>query len=68
MISVWTDNPVRDADRYQSDQEDNLRCIDCVACGTHLYEGDDYYEIDDMVFCEDCMEDAYKKEVRFDEF
>lgn len=32
----------------------------CIDCGDFICEGDEYYDIKGMVFCETCMRD-YKK-------
>ena len=62
---TWTDEPVRDAERYQMELE-SRPCIKCVLCGGPLFEGDEYFLIDDEPFCEDCAESCFKKEVTFD--
>ena len=62
----YTDNPVRDAERYQEDLE-NRPCIHCAICGDALYSGDDYYALGDVELCPDCMEDNYKRTVADDD-
>lgn len=55
-----TDDPVRDQLRYEDELEERA-CLHCAICGGSLYEGDPYYEIDDMEICEDCMKDNYRR-------
>ena len=65
---MWTDNPERDAERYFSDLEDSDRqCLRCVFCGGSIADGDDYYDIgDDMIMCEDCLNEHYRKVANYD--
>lgn len=32
----------------------------CDCCGEPIYEGDDYYDIDGVAWCEDCIRAARK--------
>lgn len=32
----------------------------CSFCGEPIYDGDDYYEIDDYKYCEACIHDSRK--------
>ena len=32
----------------------------CDGCGGEIYEGDDYFEIADGKYCENCVEDSRK--------
>ena len=32
----------------------------CHNCGTKIYDGDDYYNINDEYWCEDCIEERHK--------
>ena len=66
MSRYYSDNPERDAERYQQDLEDRP-CLHCVMCGESLYNGDEYFLINDEPFCEDCMEDCFKRQVEIDE-
>lgn len=34
-----------------------MNIFKCVECDALLYEGDAYYDIDDVCFCEDCGRD-----------
>lgn len=33
----------------------------CYLCGCKIYEGDTYYRLDDMDFCEECIWDARRE-------
>ena len=35
----------------------------CGICGSSLYEGDAYYEIDNMDICPDCLKEEYRRVV-----
>lgn len=61
-----SDDPVRDAEAYDLAQED-APCIYCALCGAAMYDGEDYYEIDDLPYCPDCISDR-KKEVNLSEY
>ena len=32
----------------------------CRICDSPIYAGEDYYEIDDTIYCEDCVHDSRK--------
>ena len=34
---------------------------ECSCCGESIYEGDTYYDINDDVWCEECILDARKE-------
>lgn len=36
----------------------------CGECHTEIFEGDEYYEFDDNVICDDCMIDFVRKNHR----
>lgn len=38
----------------------------CMDCGKFIYAGEEYYDIQGMIFCEDCMRN-YRKNIRDDE-
>lgn len=64
---MWTDNPERDAERHETELEEaNRQCLHCALCGGVIYDGDDYFDLDDMVLCEDCMIDNYRKVASYD--
>lgn len=64
MIKMnWTDDPVRDHDRYQEEQNKWLEKMPvCSICDEYIQ--DDYlYEINDEVICEECLKDNFRKNV-----
>lgn len=34
---------------------------ECCVCGSEIYEGDEYYEINGDIYCEECIESEFKK-------
>ena len=32
----------------------------CARCDRPLYEGDEYYEVNDAIFCEDCIYECHR--------
>lgn len=32
----------------------------CDSCGTKIYDGEEYYELNGQYFCEDCVEEGRK--------
>ena len=51
---MWSDNPVRDAERYAEEQEDRIYDLPvCSECGKHIQE-DHYYTFGDECICPDC--------------
>ena len=64
---MWTDNPERDAERHEAELEEvNRQCLHCAMCGGTIYDGDDYFDLDDMILCEDCMIDNYRRVASYD--
>lgn len=58
---IWTDDPVRDAERYSSrcdedfeDDDENRRPV-CCECEQRIME-DHYYVFDCRSYCPDCAE------------
>lgn len=35
--------------------------VHCDICGEPLYSGDSYYNVDDTIYCTDCMDDRRHK-------
>ena len=33
---------------------------ECDSCGTEIYDGNEYYEINGCNYCEDCVSDGHK--------
>ena len=64
MIEMrWTDDPVKDYDRYSQEQEDyNEKLPVCSFCTNHI-QGDYYYEINDEIICEGCLKENFRKNV-----
>ena len=60
----YTDNPVRDAERYQEDLEEDRRLHKtCDHCGIIFHPGDQYYLINNEELCPECVKDEYGKVV-----
>lgn len=61
----WTDDPVKDAERYIADQEKRAAELlpKCADCGEYVQE-DYYFEINDEVICPDCLDSHYRKWVQ----
>ena len=61
---MWTNNPVRDAERYIVDcEERGKKRKHCDHCGVILSYGDEYYLINDEELCPECVKDEYGKVV-----
>ena len=39
----------------------------CEACGAEIYDGDEYYEIDNHKYCEACVQGGYRTAEVYDE-
>ena len=39
---------------------DPIGVVECSVCGRDIFAGDDYYDINDTIWCEHCIEDARK--------
>lgn len=59
----WTDNPIRDFERWDAEQEEKLEKMPvCDECGEHIQ--DDYlYDIGGEILCRTCMENKYERSV-----
>lgn len=57
-----TDNPIADFERWDADQQERLEKLPvCTVCGKRIQ--DDYcYEINDEIFCTDCLDDEFRRE------
>lgn len=54
-MPIWTDNPVRDAERYFAEKEEELEALpECDMCG-HPIQSIYLYEVFGQCICEDCM-------------
>lgn len=65
----FTDNPVRDAERYaylQDKHAELCRIGECAHCGEELHDYDEHYDFDGILVCDECLIDwakNYKAEV-----
>ena len=63
----YTDDPVRDFERYDAHQEERRRRRrrgTCSHCGEDVYDYEDYYDIDGELLHDDCLRgwaEQYKK-------
>lgn len=56
-----TDDPIADFHSYDAEQEKQLKRLPkCEWCNEHIQD-DYYYEIADIVICEECLNDEYRK-------
>jgi len=56
----FTDDPVRDMERYMEEGEAWLRSRPvCSCCEEHIQE-DSYYDINDLIICEECL-DSFRR-------
>lgn len=59
----FTDDPVKDYDRYQEEQGKQLQKLPkCSCCKTHIQD-EHLYEINDEVVCEECLNQNFRKNV-----
>lgn len=59
----FTDDPVKDHDRYQEEQDKQLQKLPkCSICDEPIQD-DHLYEINDEVVCEECLKDNFRKNV-----
>ena len=57
---MWTDDPVKDAAAHDAEGEKWLESLPvCDECGEHIVE-DYYWDINDTVYCEDCLQKHIK--------
>lgn len=58
---MWTDDPVRDYDRYCSDLEERMKRLPlCDCCGERITD-EYYWQIKGTRYCERCLRD-YRRE------
>ncbi len=56
---TWTDDPVRDWDRYCEEQDREIRKYPrCDKCGEHIT--DYIYDVCGWKYCEDCMNKTFR--------
>jgi formylmethanofuran dehydrogenase subunit E len=59
----FTDNPVADFERHDSEQERRLKEFPmCSCCDEYIFE-DYYYQINDEIICVHCLNEYYRKDV-----
>lgn len=59
----WSDDPVRDAERYFDDQDRRLeRRPVCCYCEEHIQD-EHYYLINGDAYCKGCLDDNFKKPI-----
>lgn len=57
----YSDDPVRDFDRYDAYQaQQEAKLPQCEKCGKPIHD-DVYYEINNEILCESCMQDEYAR-------
>lgn len=60
-MSFRTDDPAADFDRYDAEQQKELeKCPKCSMCDEYI-QSDYFYEINDEVICEECINDNFRK-------
>ena len=60
-MSFYSDDPVRDAERYYASQSEPEEIGRCEHCGEPIYANEDYYEIGDELLHEDCLSEWAEK-------
>ncbi len=57
----FTDDPVRDAERYMADQERELQKLPrCCECDEPI-QTEECYEINDELICPECLQKNHRK-------
>lgn len=60
---MWTNDPISDAGRYAAEQEREMEKLPrCEYCDEPI-DGDFYYEINDEVICQNCLNSHFRKDV-----
>jgi SLT domain-containing protein len=61
LVFYRTDNPVADFTRYDAEQQKELeKCPKCSECSEYIQD-EHYYEINDEVVCEECLNQNFRK-------
>lgn len=61
LVFYRTDEPAADFDRYDAEQQKQLeKCPKCSMCDEYI-QSDHFYEINDEVICEECINDNFRK-------
>lgn len=59
----YSDNPVRDYDRFDAEQERAMQKYpECACCGKRITD-DFLFYIEGDIYCEECMEDEFRRPV-----
>lgn len=62
MSFFYSDDPVRDAERYAAEQDRQLdRLPECSECG-HPIQSQHYFLINDEIICTNCLIQNYRKD------
>lgn len=57
----YSDNPIRDYDRYCEEQEREMeKYPECAVCGKRITD-DFLYHINGDIYCLECMEDEFRR-------
>lgn len=60
---AWTGDPLADFDRYDAQQQAELKKLPkCKYCEEPI-QGEDYFEFEDKILCEDCLISYHRKRV-----
>lgn len=58
---MYTDDPIRDFERHDAEREAAIELLPvCCECGERILD-DFCYEINDVIICEECLRDNYRK-------
>lgn len=64
MIEMrWTDDPVRDNDRYQEEQEEQLKKLPKCSYCDHYIQTEELCDIEGTLYCMGCFKDNFVKNV-----
>lgn len=62
LVFYRTDDPVKDAERYDAEQEAELKKMPkCSKCGEHIQDGY-LFDIEDTLYCEECAYELFRKD------
>lgn len=60
-MSMFTDDPIADYDRYCAEQEQAMQKYPvCAVCGKAITD-DFLYHIEGDIYCEECMKDNFRR-------
>lgn len=58
-----TDDPIADAARYDAERERELRKRPKCGCCRHPIQDDYLFEVNGVLYCEECSNDEFRKPV-----